>query len=274
MKRAVWLSLSLSSGAFAVSPFAPPETPPGVRIPHPAGDAFLLRPATCAPTCSLVVVSHSRGMSAELSLARPHLRQLFATLTDAGYAVLVSNDAGPTSWGAPQALAYLADVRARAIKQFAFSGRTYNLGYSMGGLPALLSAYQGIYPVSGVMLLDAQVSLLNVWQGHNAAFRDEVTAAHALSVRDPLPFGRDPLLDYSGPRERQLPVFVAGSAHDQTVAFTPNGRALFARSTSAHSRLLELPGAHLSASHFGGVFADGVLLFLNGLEHAALTARR
>ncbi|GMA14299.1 alpha/beta hydrolase (plasmid) [Deinococcus metallilatus] len=270
MQRVV-LSLFLSSAALAASP-PPPVTdaalPPVLRFTHPLGDAFLLRPASCAPACPLVVVSHSRGMSAELSLTRPHLRSLFARLTEAGYAVLISNDAGPTTWGAPQALTYLADMHARAVRTFPFNGHTYNFGYSMGGLPALLTAYKGVYPVSGVILLDAQVNLLDVWRGSNATFSAEVTASHGLNGQAALPPGRDPYHDFAGQDAAQLPLLVAGSAEDQVVAFTRNGEALYARSASPESRLLRLTGPHLGASHFGDALVSGMLAFLNRLEHA------
>ena len=272
--RALLLSLLLSSSSGATSPTPPPiPLPEALRFPHPLGDSFLLRPGSCTPACPLVVVSHSRGISAELSLTRPHLRSLFARLTDAGYAVLLSNDAGPTSWGAPQALTYLADMRERAVRTFPFNGRTYAFGYSMGGLPALLTAYKGIYPVSGVVLLDAQVNLLDVWQGRNTVFSAEVTAAHGLKASEPLPLGQDPYSDFPGPDARRLPLLVAGSAQDQVVSFGRNGQALFERNASPESHLLFLTGPHLGASHFGDALQNDVLSFLGRLERAAQDIR-
>lgn len=272
MKRAALLPLFfwpffLSAALANAAPAGPAPAPFEVtRLTDPLGDAFLLRSAKCQPSCPLVVVSHSRGMSAELSLTRPQLRDLFAKLTGAGYSVLVSNDAGATTWGSEEAIAYLAEMRARAIQLFPFNGRTYNFGYSMGGLPALLTAYQGVYPVSGVLLLDAQVNLLDVWHGPNPAFRQEVGAAQRLDEEAPLPAGRDPLHDYAGVTGSDLPLFVAGSSEDQTVSFAHNGEALFALSASPGSRLLRLSGAHLGASHFGDALLSGALAFLNGVE--------
>lgn len=262
-------------------PEAPPirgsqETPapqldlPGpLRFAHPLGDAFLFRPAVCAPSCSLVVVSHSRGMTAELSLTRPHLRAVYARLLGAGYAVLVSNDAGPATWGAPQALIYLAEMRARAIQSFPFSGRTYNFGYSMGGLPALLTAYLPVYPVSGVVLLDAGVNLQAVWTGTNAAFQADIASAYSLPVGALLPPARDPYNDFATPEAARLPLLVAGSPDDRVVPFARHGEPLLARNTSPHSRLVRLTGTHLGGSHFGPAFLDEVLAFLNRLEHSA-----
>lgn len=283
MKRVV-LSLFLSSAALAATPPVPPtETPPAtppaqsqpgsevalpepLRFPHPLGDAFLFRPAACSPACPLVIISHSRGMTSEVSLTRPHLRALYARLLGAGYAVLVSNDAGATTWGAPQVLTYLADMRSRAIRTFPFNGRTYNFGYSMGGLPALLTAFYPVYPVSGVVLLDAEVNLREVWQGSNATFRADIAAAHGLSQGTPLPPRRDPFNDFNTPQAAQVPILVVGSPEDQVVPFARHGEALFARTTSPDSRLVRLGGPHLGGSHFGDALVNEMLAFLNRLE--------
>lgn len=279
MKRVALPLLVLSSVTLAAAPPTPrlggPDVPQPVagiaralRFPHPLGDAFLLRPARCSPACPLVVVSHSRGMTAEESLTRPHLRALFTRLTGAGYAVLVSNDAGATTWGAPQALTYNADMRHRAIRTFAFNGRTYNFGYSMGGLPALLAAYMPVYPVSGVVLLDAQVSLQDVWKGVNPKFREDIRVAHGLGTRAALPANRDPVT-FAGSAVARVPLLVAGSPEDQAVPFKRNGEAIFKRATSPESRLLRLPGPHLGGSHFGDKFVNPMLTFLNRLEREA-----
>ncbi|WP_295823270.1 alpha/beta hydrolase [uncultured Deinococcus sp.] len=270
--------------ALPISPTTPPESAPvppslvspvpdpaaPIRLPHPLGDAFLLPPAACTPTCPLVVVSHSRGMTADLSLTRPHLMALYARLQNAGYAVLVSNDAGPTTWGAPQALTYLGDMHARATRLFPFDGHTFNFGYSMGGLPALLTAYAGVYPVSGVMLLDAQVDLHDVWRGGNATFMADIAAAHGLRPADPLPPGRDPARDYPGAGSA-LPVLVAGSDADSAVSFARNGMALYAANTSPESRLLRLAGPHLGGTHFGPALVDPMLDFLSRVRATQLT---
>ena len=253
--------------AAPVSPVADPAAP--IRLPHPLGDAFLLLPTACATTCPLVVVSHSRGMTADLSLTRPHLMALYGRLQNAGYAVLISNDAGPTTWGAPQALTYLGDMHARATRLFPFDGHTFNFGYSMGGLPALLTAYAGVYPVSGVMLLDAQVNLHDAWQGGNATFTADIAAAHGLRPADPLPPGRDPARDYPG-AGAALPVLVAGSDADSAVSFARNGVALYTANTSPESRLLRLAGPHLGGTHFGPALIDPMLDFLSRVRATQL----
>jgi hypothetical protein len=206
-------------------------------------------------------------MTADLSLTRPHLTALYARLQDAGYAVLVSNDAGPTTWGAPPALTYLADIHARAARLFPYDGQTFTFGYSMGGLPALLTAYAGVYPVAGVVLLDAQVNLEDAWRGGNATFMADIAAAHGVAPGGSLPPGRDPAHDYPG-AGRTLPLLVAGSAADSAVSFARNGEALYAANTSPHSRLLRLDGPHLGAGHFGPAVVDEVLAFLARVRQA------
>ena len=236
-----------------------------IRLTHPLGDAYLLTPERCEPACPLLIVSHSRGMTAAESLTHPNLARFFGRFVEGGFAVLVSNDAGGDTWGKPAALLYLEQVRARAVRLFAFSGRSYALGYSMGGLPALLSAYKGLFPVAGVLLLDARVNLLNAWQAQDRRRREDIAAALDVSSRAPLPHGADPLHDY--PAENDLPLFVAGSPQDQTVPFAENGEALFGRSGAREKQLLWLSGPHLGESHFGGRVADEMLAFLNRLEH-------
>lgn len=247
--------------------------PEPLRFAHPLGDAFLFTPAACEPGCALVVVSHSRGMTAELSLSRPHLLGIYRRLQAAGYGVLVSNDAGPTTWGAPQALTYLADMHSRATRAFPFNGRTYNFGYSMGGLPALLTASRGVYPVSGVILLDAQVSLQDVWRSGsgNPTFVADIAAAHGLTRGEALPPERDP---WTSARSTwaALPLLVAGGAGDTVVSFARNGEALFAQTSAQGSQLLRLEGPHLGGSHFGDALLEPMLAFLGRLESAQARA--
>ncbi|PNY80984.1 alpha/beta hydrolase [Deinococcus koreensis] len=220
-----------------------------------------------------MVVSHSRGMTAELSLSRPHLLAIYRRLQAAGYAVLVSNDAGPTTWGAPQALTYLGDMHSRATRAFPFNGRTYNFGYSMGGLPALLTASLGVYPVSGVILLDAQVSLQDVWRSGrgNPTFVADIAAAHGLTRGETPPPERDPWTRARG-TWAALPLLVAGGAGDTVVSFARNGEALFAQSSAQGSQLLRLEGPHLGGSHFGDALLEPMLAFLGRLESAQARA--
>ncbi|WP_245557546.1 alpha/beta hydrolase family protein [Deinococcus peraridilitoris] len=236
------------------------------RIAHPLGDAYLLQPERCNPSCPLLIVSHSRGMSASESMTRPHLQRMFERFTRAGFAVLVSNDAGARSWGQPASLMYLSQIRERAIRKFLFNGNTYTFGYSMGGLPATLSAFRRVFPVMGVVLLDARVNLLDAWQGSDPGRRHEIAEAYGVPVSGALPFGADPYHDYHAPEYHALPVFVAGSPDDRTVVFAQNGEALFLRSSTPDSQLLRLKGPHLGGSHFDDEVTSSMVTFLERLE--------
>lgn len=251
------------SGAGAAQTSPSPLTPQ--RLPHSQGDAFLFPAVNCAPTCPLVIVSHSRGMSAETSLARPHLRRIFETFANAGYAVLVSHDAGTNTWGNDASVAYLAQVREQAVALVPFNGRTYTLGYSMGALPALRAARQNTFPVAGALLLDGTANLENAWRGSDAKRREEIARAHGVAQGDSLPPGADPLAANED-EGRELPLFVAGSLGDQTVPLRLNGLALYARADPAVRRLLLLTGPHLGGSHFGEAVVREMLKFLNANE--------
>lgn len=212
-------------------------------------------------------------MSAETSLSRPHLERMFERFARAGFAVLVSNDAGTRSWGQPASLLYLAQLRERAVQLFAFNGNTYTLGYSMGGLPATLSAYKNVFPVAGVLLLDARVNLLDAWHGSDLTRRAEIARALGVDGHDPLPVGTDPLHDYAAAHALALPLFVAGSPDDQTVPFARNGEALFARGAAPDSQLVRLKGPHLGGSHFDGEVVADMLGFLRRVELTAQAKR-
>jgi len=213
-------------------------------------------------------------MTAVESLAKPHLRRFFRNFTEAGFAVLVSDDAGADTWGAPKVLDYLAQVREEAIREFPFNGITYALGYSMGGLPALMSAYRASFPVSGVLLLDARVNLLDAWQSNDVVRRREIAQAFGVLDSDPLPLGSCPLSDFQGDVTRRVPVFVAGSPDDRTVPFAVNGQEVYRRVRGVPKQLMVLSGPHLGASHFADEVAESMVAFLERLEHLARAAKR
>ena len=244
------------------------------RIEHPLGESYLYTPLACAiHACPLVVVSHTRGRTAA-DFALSLFVKLYADAFLArGFAVLLSNDAGPRTWGA--ALGYLGTVHAQAVRRFDWNHRTYAFGLSMGGLAVLRSALSGPYVVSGVALLDAHVSL-------DAALRDpsdpsrqaEVAQAYGLAdVQAALPPRSDPLeLIHEHP---DLPVLVAGSPEDRAVPFAANGLALYAGLQPAERRLLTLRGPHLGGSHFAPAVVASFADFFVGLEQAqAVRARR
>ncbi|PYE56202.1 alpha/beta hydrolase family protein [Deinococcus yavapaiensis] len=265
----------LFGGALAAPNLPAPLAHEEVRVPNPFGDAYLLRPTSCPVTgCPLIIVANSRGLSAEKALERPNLQSIFSELTRARFAVLVSNDPTGRAWGRPDFLRYLGEIRTDASKLFEFNGHTYTLGYSMGGIAALMAAYKNVFPVSGVVLLDGRVNLLDAWQGSDAARVREIADAYGIRTNDPLPVADDPLHGYKGPREASLPILIAGSPDDKTVSLLHNGEALFARTTSRESRFVRLTGPHLGASHFGPEFTKPMLAFLERLEHLARASKR
>lgn len=278
MRRAVvvflFLTLCSQFGAKAQVPGAAALTRDPIRLTHPLGDSFLIPPMECRAPCPLVIVSHSRNMKAEDSMTRPHLLKMFERFSRAGMAVLVSGDAGGRSWGDQRALDYVVQLRQMAIQELPQVGNTYTLGYSMGGLPALLSAYRRLFPVSGVLLLDARVNLLDAWHGSDLKRKQEIAQAHGVTLDDPLPFGIDPLNDYRDTDSRRVPLFVAGSPEDQTVLFRHNGEMLFTRTLSRESKLFALSGPHLGASHFGDEVTEAMVNFVSRLEHLSRAAAR
>lgn len=238
--------------------------PAGVWVPVGSGEALsLLRvPRSCAQACALVVVSHPRGQSAAHLRDSASVSVLTSALIHAGFAVLLSGDGGPTSWGSPAGLAALGQVHAQATDLFPWSGRTYALGLSMGGLMALRSALPGApYPVEGVALIDGWVDLRVAW-GSAVSRREEIGAAYGLP--DP-PEDLNPawLARTWGPR----PLLVFGSPDDRTVPFERNGEALWAEAGEPDlGGLVRLSGGHLGGNRFTPDVARQIAAFYRVLE--------
>jgi len=255
---------SLAASAPVAVPAAPPQKVQTFRLDRSDGPSFLLVPDACMRDlrCPLVVVSHPRGQTAEHLSGSPAFASYAEALTRSNFAVLFSNDSGPTPWGAPAALASLADLQSRSTDLFQFNGRTYAFGVSMGGLMALRSAQQGPYPVSGVVLLDAWADLQGAWAMPGRQ-RAEVEEAYGISEA---PSGDlDPMvLAETYPK---LPLFIIGSPDDNAVPFVENGLRLFDRAAEPGvSQLVTLSGAHLGGSHFTPALAQRVAEFLQEVE--------
>ena len=262
---------------------AVPALPPQLSAPapvlqqviaHPAGAAYLFTPRACLTRpCPLIVISHTRGRTAAEFAQSPFVRQFLNAFTARGFAVLFSNDGGPRTWGGPAAQTYLAEVRRAALERFRFSGHHYAFGLSMGGLAALRSALDGPDEVRGVALLDAHVSVATaLHDGSDPSRQAEVAAAYGLADgRAEVPPDLDPI-DLI--RTQPLPLFVAGSAQDQTVPFAANGEAIFPLALPGESRLLIYAGPHLGGSHFAPSVVSEVADFFARLEGEGLTARR
>lgn len=272
----------LWGGAHAASASTPPvPEAPALRAEPSRGTrvqaldvlgvrSYLLVPGRCpAGGCALVVVSHPRAQDAARMLRSAGVPTLTGALLQGGFAVLLSGDGGPTTWGSPDALAKVAQAHLEATGRFRWNGRTYALGLSMGGLMALRSALPGSpYAVSGVALIDGWSNLRGAW-GSAMSRREEISAAYGL-LGAPGP-DLDPMQQaYLAPT---LPLFVAASPDDLTVPADSNGERLFALASPEHSEYVALTGPHLGANRFSPEMARRLSAFFQRLEQG-VTARR
>ncbi|CAM3494907.1 Alpha/beta hydrolase [Deinococcus saxicola] len=230
----------------------------------PAGRESLLRiPDSCTYLpCPLVVVSHPRNQSAARLRDSGSFRVLIDALLDAHFAVLLSGDGGPTTWGSPSALREVGQVHAQARGRFSWNGRTYALGVSMGGLMALRSALPGSpYRVDGVALIDAWTDLRAAW-GASPTRRKEISAAYGTQSEPPPSL--DPLMQtFKAP---YLPLFVAASVSDGTVPALTNGERLYPHAALGTSEFVSLSGPHLGGNRFTPDMAQKLVGFYKRLE--------
>ncbi|WP_034384551.1 S9 family peptidase [Deinococcus sp. YIM 77859] len=253
-------------------PFPLPKEPDTVRLDRVSGPSFLRVPPACyRQECALVIVSHPRGQTAERLHSSPQIAELVRALLDVPLAVLLSDDGGPNTWGSPAALDQVASLRDEAVTHFAFNGRTYALGLSMGGLLALRSALPGSpYPVSGVALIDAWVDLRAAW-GTSGQRRAEIGAAYGLTGEP------DPSLNPLAGAEAAppLPLLVLASPEDTTVPARSNAERLFVRAEPHVSEFVKMSGPHLGGNRFSPATAQHLASFFRRLEaRAAEQARR
>ncbi|WP_019584832.1 alpha/beta hydrolase family protein [Deinococcus apachensis] len=259
-----------------------PATPPAWVLPLPraadtvrldriSGPSFLRVPPECyRRECALVIVSHPRGQSGERLHASPFVGSLVDALLAAPFAVLLSNDGGPYTWGSPAALEQVAGLREEAVSNFAWNGRTYALGLSMGGLLALRSALPGSpYRVSGVALIDAWADLEGAWNtgdGRRTEVEDAYGSGSNLATLNPLP-----LLRARSP----LPLFVVASPDDKVVPMGSNGEPLFTHAEPGVSEFVKVSGPHLGGNRFSPTVARHLAAFFERLEvRAQEQARR
>lgn len=230
----------------------------------PLQTSWLLMPPQCVlESCDLLVLSHARGKQAGDILGNVRWQRLLWQLLQGGYVLLLSDDAGPRTWGNPQALYALQNAWQQAKGRFKFSGQTYVMGYSMGGLPATLAANRQLFPVSALVLLDARVNLQAVWQKGDLERRQEIADAFKITLQDALPSGYDPLNDF----ERvQVPMLVLGSLQDKTVPLIDNGLALLRKSPNILSQLALLSGDHLGGQHLSARVGHQILGFLASIR--------
>lgn len=228
-----------------------------------AAPSLFQAPATCAVrACPLVVVSHPRGQGPERLRDSPQVQTLAQALLRANFAVLLSSDGGTLSWGSPQGLAEAGAAHAAAIRRFQWSGRTYALGLSMGGLMALRSALPGSpYPVRGVALIDAWTDLELAWDSALSR-RLEIEAAYGRATPPSAELNPQQLLT----RQSPLPLFVISSLEDTTVKASANSDRLLAHAQPGVSEFLPVTGPHLGANRFTPAVAQRLAGFFTRLE--------
>ncbi|MDL2344940.1 alpha/beta hydrolase [Deinococcus sp. MIMF12] len=260
------LAVTGAAATAATPPLPLPKKPDTVRLDRFSGPSFLRVPPACyRQECALVVVSHPRGQSAERLLDSPQVNVLTEALLDVPLAVLLSDDGGESTWGSPAALAQVASLRQEAGSHFAWNGRTYALGLSMGGLLALRSALPGSpYPVGGVALIDPWTDLRSAW-GTALARRAEIGHAYGLSG-EPEAHHNPMTLAEQAPR---IPLFLVASPDDDVVPMQTNAVRLRNRAVPGPSQFVQLSGPHLGGNRFSPKVAGQLADFFGGLEAQA-----
>ena len=249
-----------------------------VRLPDPDGDAILVVPERCErEACPLLVVSHRFQGTPEHGINRegnPVYARFLERFQDAGFALLLSADAGPETWGNEAALASASRAWEAAGRLLDFGGETFTLGISMGGLPATLLGLHGRIPVLGTVLVAGVASLTSA-ASHNPTLAASVLRAYGSPDRQGLPEVHDPPLVVARADRPVPPVMAVASRADATVPFGPNSEAyvVAAARSEPRSRLLEVTGGHLSGAHFSDAVADAAIEFLSGLRAARLAGR-
>lgn len=246
----------------AALPPAVPQQPDLLQLKSASGSSYLYVPQQCyRQECALVIISHPRDQNADRLLNSPQVAKMVGELLGGPFAVLLSNDAGVNTWGSPQALAEVAQVRQEAVRHFAWSERTYALGLSMGGIMALRSALPGSpYQVNGVALIDAWVDLRQAW-GTSLTRRKEIVKAYGTATA-PTP-QVNPLNLFQS--QQRVPVLLFASPDDKIVPMEANAAAL-RRALPNSSKLLQLDGPHLGANRFSGNVTTQIRQFFQQLE--------
>lgn len=221
--------------------------------------SWLRVPSVCRMAwCGLVVISHPRGQSPERLRDSSSMAVMLDALLNGGYAVLLASDAGLNTWGSPHALEITAEAHRQAVSRFHWNGKTYAMGYSMGGLTALRSTLPGSpYRVDGLILIDAWVNLQAAW-ARSLSRRQEITAAYPLNSRaladlDPLPRAL---------KAARLPMLILASDEDDIAPAVMNGVRIYARALPGPSAYVKLRGPHLGGNRFTPDVARSVMAFL------------
>lgn len=266
---------ALVSGGPA-SLLAAPDSPVGpaprhlITIGDPAGDGQLILADHCLHRpCPLVIVSHCLGKAPMEQLRFRAYEGVFEPLVDHGFALLLSSDAGTDTYGNDAALAYIQRVFQQARQAFHWDGRVYTLGVSMGGLPALLTAYRQTLgqPVQATALIAGVTHLQHIHQGPPAR-----TARVEQAYRGSFPSaaaGHDPVGDFQHFAGRRTPLLVVASGDDSVIPVDRHGARLLAlaRDAGADARLLKVDGAHIGPGHFTPRVARTIIEFYQNHRH-------
>ncbi len=259
--------------------FNPPAVQPKLRtilvqIPDPAGNALLIVPPDCSVmSCPLLVVSHPLGAIPEYGIDfvnHAGYAQFLERFSQAGYALLLSSDGGRETWGNQNALENTYRVWNAALSRFDYSGQTFSLGVSMGALPATLLGLTGRIPLEGTIVVAGVLNLPDIYRRSDPNYPASLTKAYSLPAKASdaqLAFATVPQDPINGTlffRKLDIPYLAIGSRGDARVPLERNAEA-FVREMQPFqqdSRVLEVPGPHLSAAHFSEEVSKAALEFL------------
>lgn len=229
------------------------------------GDADLLIPADCSlRKCPLIIVSHGREAKPTNELRSPEFHKLFDVLTKNNYVVLLSEDAGPETWGNDAALNYIMRMFKQAKARFLWNGGVFTIGISMGGLPAILTAYRqtlGI-PVKAIALIAGRVNLLDAFVGPKDRSAD-IDKAYSTSFYTSKEYAHDPIADFYSYIGNKTPVLAIVSSQDDVVNSKNNGELLVKKSKKlgVESNVYSVEGQHLGSGYLNAEVATKIVSF-------------
>lgn len=252
-----------AAGAAAAKP-----TEGWVNLGPTSFPSLLKVPPSCqSQKCALVVISHPRSQDTVRLMSSSSMNIFTAALLRGGFAVLLSHDGGPATWGSKAGLSAAAKTHASAVRRFPWNGKTYALGLSMGGLMSLRSALPGSpYQVHGVALIDAWVNLTDAW-ATSLVRRQEIQAAYGVAGR-PTP-AIDPLAAAS---RISAPLFVVASRDDRTAPSNTNAEALLS-AAPGRKEVVWLSGPHMGGNRFTPQLANRLVAFFKELNGGGLAQK-
>ncbi|MGH8615806.1 MAG: alpha/beta hydrolase family protein, partial [Gammaproteobacteria bacterium] len=179
---------------------------------------------------------------------------------------LLSEDAGPETWGNDAALNYIIRMFKQAKARFLWNGSVFTIGISMGGLPATLTAYRqtlGI-PVKAIALIAGRVNLLDAFVGPKDRSAD-IDSAYGTSFYTSQEYAHDPIADFYSYIGNKTPVLAIVSAQDDTVNSKTNGELLvnLSKKLGVESNIYSVEGPHLGSGYLSVDVASKIASFFN-----------